>query len=283
MSLPLTHDGIPTSCDHKLWIRELYDKEMQRLQVMRESYGADVLFDDAIVEEGGQDENRMTLTTAMDTNEVGGVIGRESDVVPGLSTANEDWMMEFVDQSTTGSNNNSSNSLQSISSAHMQVTSGQQSESDFAQSGEDAADDDDIWMKHSEEEKAEQSHTWKHQQKNQKNMREKTKSINFTNMDVLFGRGKGSQNHPGNVRFHRLLDQHIDEYDRASKLGKTALSEKMIKIINQSSGRFLKQDENKGGELEEVDLITAREKVSRAFRARRRLLKNATPGCPQDD
>jgi hypothetical protein len=96
--------------------------------------------------------------------------------------------------------------------------------------------------------------------------------VDPTPLDVVFGRGKGFQNHDGNVRFHRLVDVHLIEYDKGSKLDKTRLSESILKTIQANSGRFLRQDVR--GNWLEVDDGTAREKISRAFRARRTAHRN---------
>ena len=263
MDLPLTHDGIPTSDSHKLWIRELREREEQR---RRQKFPLkDDLFDDS--EFDNYDDGMMMMMGVEEKKATETVAER---VISGSSSSEDDWMMDFV-QEGTERNNDSNNSFQSIGSTEIPAVS----------VGQASGRDEDVLMADAVDGKNNRRSSQMQPQNIQKqpqNTPIKSDSVNFTELDVLFGRGKGSQNHPGNVRFHRLLDQHIDEYDKASKLGKTALSEKIIKIINESSGRFLKQDENGSGELEEVDLITAREKVSRAFRARRRLMKNKRPG-----
>jgi hypothetical protein len=96
--------------------------------------------------------------------------------------------------------------------------------------------------------------------------------VDPTPVDVVFGRGKGFQNHDGNVQFHRLVDVHLIEYDKGSKLDKTRLSENILKMVQANSGRFLRQDVR--GNWLEVDDGTAREKISRAFRARRTAYRN---------
>jgi hypothetical protein len=96
--------------------------------------------------------------------------------------------------------------------------------------------------------------------------------VDPTPVDVVFGRGKGFQNHDGNVQFHRLVDVHLIEYDKGSKLDKTRLSENILKMVQANAGRFLRQDVR--GNWLEVDDGTAREKISRAFRARRTAYRN---------
>jgi hypothetical protein len=85
--------------------------------------------------------------------------------------------------------------------------------------------------------------------------------------DVVFGRGRGAQERPGNARFRVLVDMHIEKYERANKFGKTEIANDIIRIIGESSGRFLKKSD--GAAWEVVDDLTVRAKVSHAFRARR--------------
>jgi hypothetical protein len=87
--------------------------------------------------------------------------------------------------------------------------------------------------------------------------------------DILLGRGKPVQDRPGNVRFREMLDKHIDKYDRGEKgAGFTAY---IVHLVKVGGGRFLVELED-GGWVE-VDEATAREKVSRAFRNRRKVLQ----------
>lgn len=81
--------------------------------------------------------------------------------------------------------------------------------------------------------------------------------------DVLFGRGKFTREHTGNLRALHLVEMYRSEYERASKLGKTAIADRIVQIIHESCGRFLKW------ELQgwvEVDTMAARQKVSHFFR-----------------
>ena len=86
--------------------------------------------------------------------------------------------------------------------------------------------------------------------------------------DVLFGRGKTVVEHPGNIRFRKIVGMQMDQYEAASRLEKTCITEKIVQTIHESDGRFLKRDV--GGDWEEVDQETARKKVGHAFRNRRK-------------
>ena len=87
-----------------------------------------------------------------------------------------------------------------------------------------------------------------------------------TQFDVLFGRGRRCQTHPGNVRLHVVLDELFEEYDMAFKSEKVKVSEKVLKRIKENGGRFL---ENVDGSWGVVDDHAARKKISHDFRSLR--------------
>jgi len=88
--------------------------------------------------------------------------------------------------------------------------------------------------------------------------------------DVIFGRGKGTQNHPGNTRLREFIDANLEAYEGAKLLEKTLIAERVVQQVKSLSGRFLKQA---GSGWAEVKDESAREKISHAFRDRRRKLK----------
>lgn len=81
--------------------------------------------------------------------------------------------------------------------------------------------------------------------------------------DVLFGRGRNTREHTGNLRAAHLVEMYQTEYEQANKWGKTAVAQRMLEMIHESYGRFLRW-EGKG--WVEVDAETAREKISHFFR-----------------
>ena len=93
-------------------------------------------------------------------------------------------------------------------------------------------------------------------------------SIFPTSDDVLFGRGKNSMSHPGNVRVREIIESKLGEYESSRQLEKTKLSSQVVHSIKEAGGRFLKQGED--GNWEEVDTETCREKISHLFRDQRR-------------
>jgi hypothetical protein len=84
--------------------------------------------------------------------------------------------------------------------------------------------------------------------------------------DVLLGRGKGFQQYIGNVRYRHLIEEHSTRYESASMMEKKELTEEVVRIIKEASGRFLKEDS--AGWAEVGDNV-ARFKVSHAFRSMR--------------
>jgi hypothetical protein len=83
--------------------------------------------------------------------------------------------------------------------------------------------------------------------------------------DVLLGRGKPYQDHPGNVRMRYLVDMHLCDYKSSKVLGqKTLLAAKVIASIKQDSCRFLKR--NAAGWWLEVPEEGAVVKVLKTFK-----------------
>lgn len=86
--------------------------------------------------------------------------------------------------------------------------------------------------------------------------------------DVLFGKSRLAREHTGTQRALHIVAMQFDAYEKsANRFQKTYMTERIISIVHESGGRFLKQDE-KGGWIvaEEKD---ARNKVAHWFRHRR--------------
>lgn len=92
-----------------------------------------------------------------------------------------------------------------------------------------------------------------------------------TNGDVLFGRGRPQQQNPGNVRCNYFVVANMDEYEKASRNGKTAIARMVVEMIKSNGGRFLKQND---GVWEPVDDTEALRKISHSFRTHRQLVKD---------
>ena len=88
--------------------------------------------------------------------------------------------------------------------------------------------------------------------------------------DVLFGRGRNTRVHSGNLRAKHLVEMRFEEYEKANKQEKTVIAEEIVANIKASNGRFLTSED--GGWVE-VDAETARYKIAHFFRRRRMTAK----------
>jgi hypothetical protein len=60
--------------------------------------------------------------------------------------------------------------------------------------------------------------------------------------DVLFGRGKNTREHTGNLRCVLLVEMNQKKYEAANKYEKTEIAERIVTMIHESYGRFLRWD-----------------------------------------
>ena len=110
--------------------------------------------------------------------------------------------------------------------------------------------------------------------------------------DVLFGKGKKTMKHTGNVTMYQMIELSQHRYEKATKFVKTEIAEQIVSAIHESEGRFLKWNKNKSkqksqpassdkdtGYYEVVDHTAAREKVSHYFRH----LRNKKPTLNKND
>jgi len=99
---------------------------------------------------------------------------------------------------------------------------------------------------------------------------------NFTDHDVLFGRGGLTNSHPGNRRFRDIILLHRPDYVRAIKIEKPNVARKIVRAIRCGSppGRFLKKD-SKNGMWYDVGDRHASEKTSQALREKTQAEKAA--------
>lgn len=97
-------------------------------------------------------------------------------------------------------------------------------------------------------------------------------AVRPNNRDILFGRGKPFQNHPGNRKMLGLIDQYGVQYRESPRDQKRPIVEEIIGILSNEGGRFLRrfnEDANSTWWIE-VDKKVAFDKVSHAFRSRAR-------------
>ena len=90
--------------------------------------------------------------------------------------------------------------------------------------------------------------------------------------DILFGRGKPFQNHPGNRKLIMLVDKYKDQYIKSERDKKRPIVEEIIAILTQDGARFLKRykDDSTSPFWVEASKEVAFDKVSHAFRSRGR-------------
>jgi hypothetical protein len=102
---------------------------------------------------------------------------------------------------------------------------------------------------------------------------ESNRMLEPTLRDVLCGRGKPFQDHPGNLRLHKIVNRHQEKYLSSRRYNKLAITEDIVEEIkkpgNGEAARFLKRSEDMSCWLEVSDDI-AREKVSHALRGKPR-------------
>ncbi|KAG7353612.1 hypothetical protein IV203_002967 [Nitzschia inconspicua] len=87
--------------------------------------------------------------------------------------------------------------------------------------------------------------------------------------DVLLGRGKPVQAHPGNQHMLSLIHHYREEYDRIGRSDKYRIIEDIMGRIQARGGRFMEYVQDKQ-HWEEVSRAAAYNKVSHAFRSLRR-------------
>lgn len=82
--------------------------------------------------------------------------------------------------------------------------------------------------------------------------------------DVLFGKSRLARNHTGTRRARHIVEMHFEAYEVLRKYRKTDVAEKILAIIHESGGRFLRQDSQGAWVL--ADDIEARKKIAHWFR-----------------
>jgi hypothetical protein len=87
---------------------------------------------------------------------------------------------------------------------------------------------------------------------------------------VLFGRDNAAVRHTGNLRCQHIVLMQYQKYEAASKFGKADISERVVSLINEAGGRFLKPV---NGGWTEVERDVAKNKIAHFFR-KLRTLKN---------
>ncbi|CAJ1937590.1 unnamed protein product [Cylindrotheca closterium] len=89
--------------------------------------------------------------------------------------------------------------------------------------------------------------------------------------DVLFGRGRLVQYHPGNMQFREFLGEHREEYESLSRNQRRKACVDLTNELIGNGTRFLKQGAD--DEWMPCDFEVAVDKVSQFYRTRRRRIK----------
>jgi hypothetical protein len=92
--------------------------------------------------------------------------------------------------------------------------------------------------------------------------------------DVMYGRGGGTNHHPGNKRYRKMVEDRKLEYVNSKRLDKPLVALEIIRLWRAQlpPGRFLKLDE-KTGLWSDVGDKKAREKTSQALREKAPLIR----------
>ena len=99
-------------------------------------------------------------------------------------------------------------------------------------------------------------------------------------LDILLGRGRGAQNHKGNIHYRNVVEAFRSRYEQIPQKGaKTQLIREVVAVIYDNGGRFLKQDGF--GLYIPVDPEVARDKVSHSFRNQKRLSEGGSSSSEQ--
>jgi hypothetical protein len=93
--------------------------------------------------------------------------------------------------------------------------------------------------------------------------------------DILCGRGRAFQEHPGNIVLRHMVELHMGRFKRAKRNYKSSIASEIVAAFNANGNHFLKQD----GETEvweEIQDEVAKEKVNHCFRSRFKVLSSNT-------
>jgi len=98
----------------------------------------------------------------------------------------------------------------------------------------------------------------------------------FTDDDVLLGRGGLTNHHPGNIRFRKEADKLKAWYYNVSKIEKYPYSKHLVQLVHSYGGRFLQKEQGTKSPERwyEVEEERARKKASQALRENKKTVKD---------
>jgi len=94
------------------------------------------------------------------------------------------------------------------------------------------------------------------------------KTMEPKRLDILLGRGRRFQNHPGNVELRGMVEQWQIEYDSSQRVERRQMIKQIKKSCEDKDVRFLKQNKWKAWVL--ADSAEADEKIRQHFRSGRK-------------
>jgi hypothetical protein len=99
--------------------------------------------------------------------------------------------------------------------------------------------------------------------------------------DIIFGRGKGFQRHPGNQRMREIIDRYKEQYQSLERARKRNLVEAVYNEIVEGGARFLTKSLD-DDTFFVVDVPTALQKVSNTLRCKKSLNREVTTETAQE-
>ncbi|CAJ1950196.1 unnamed protein product [Cylindrotheca closterium] len=100
--------------------------------------------------------------------------------------------------------------------------------------------------------------------------------------DILFGRGRGFQEHPGNQRMLKIISKYKQAYKSQKRSKKREFVEAVYDEITRDGSRFLKKLEGENCWVE-VSIPISLEKVSHTLRGKRKGEEELTPASTEAD
>eukprot|EP01083_Nonionella_stella_P005423 15674_1 len=92
------------------------------------------------------------------------------------------------------------------------------------------------------------------------------KKYDFTEFDVINGRGQGVQRHPGNIKYRALVFFNKGLYAKCPRSDKAKISKGIVAAVRELGGRFLESDEHADGVYWDIGDKKAWAKTSQALR-----------------
>ncbi|KAL3938466.1 MAG: hypothetical protein SGBAC_006622 [Bacillariaceae sp.] len=90
-----------------------------------------------------------------------------------------------------------------------------------------------------------------------------------TNRDIMLGRGRHIQNHPGNIHFREMLEAYRDLYDQTPRNQRRSVSAEVARRLKGRGIRFLEQTKDNGGWMES-SFEKCESTIRQLFRSRRK-------------